>query len=64
MNDELKKIIEQSSFIIQEGVYVYTQVKTAPQIDKHFLVSKDQDEITVVTRSENLPELDLIERKR
>lgn len=64
MNDELKKIIEQSSFTIQDGVYVYTKVKTAPPIDSHFLVSKDQDEITVVTRSENLTELDLIERNK
>lgn len=64
MNNKLKKIIEGSSFILHEGRFVYTKVKTAPQISNHFLVSKDIDEITVVTKEENFSELDLIEKNK
>jgi hypothetical protein len=64
MNDDLKKVIESSSFIVHEGKYVYTKVRTAPPIDKHFLVSRDADEITVVTKEENLSDLDVIERNK
>jgi hypothetical protein len=64
MNDDLKKIIENSSFVLHEGRFVYTKVKTAPPIDNHFLVSKDDDEITVVTKEENLANLELIEKNK
>jgi hypothetical protein len=64
MMDDLKKIIESSSFVLHEGRYIYVKVKTAPPIDEHFMVSKDQDEITVVTKEENLGKLDLIEKNK
>lgn len=64
MNDDVKKIIASSSFVVHEGKFVYTKVKTAPEINKHFLVSKDADEITVVTKEENLSRLDVIERNK
>lgn len=64
MNTDLKKIIENSSFVVHEGRFIYANVKTAPQIDKHFLVSKDADEITVVTKEENLSDIDLIEKNK
>lgn len=64
MNDELKKIIEQSTFEIQPGRFVYTKVKSVSALTKHFMVSKDQDEITVVTQEENIEDLDLIERNK
>lgn len=64
MNDDLKKIIENSSFVLHQGRFVYTKVKTAPPIDNHFLVSKDDDEITVVTKEENLVSLELIEKNK
>jgi hypothetical protein len=64
MDDNLKKIIQNSSFRVEEGEYIYAKVKSAPVIDKHFLVSKDEDEITVVTKKENLPDLDLIEKNK
>ena len=47
MNDKLKKIIEQSSFEIKDGTYVYTKVATKPNED-HFMISQDKDEITVI----------------
>ncbi len=64
MNEDIKKIIESSSFVVHEGKFVYTKVRTAPPINEHFLVSKDADEITVVTKEENLTRLDVIERNK
>lgn len=64
MNTDLKKIIESSSFIVHEGRFIYAKVKTAHQIDKHFMVSKDADEITVVTKEENLSDIKLIEKNK
>lgn len=63
MNDELKKIIEQSSFEIQDGIYIYAKVSSKPSTD-HFMISQDKDEITVVTTEDKLGELDLIERNK
>lgn len=64
MNEDIKKIIETSSFVVHKGKFVYTKVRIAPPIDEHFLVSKDADEITVVTKEENLSRLDVIERNK
>ncbi len=64
MTDDLKKIIESSTFTLHDGRFIVAKVKTAPLIDDHFMVSKDKDEITVVTREENLPKLDLIEKNK
>lgn len=63
MNDELKRIIEQSSFEVQDGIYVYAKVSSKPTSD-HFMISQDKDEITVVTEEDKLGELDLIERNK
>ncbi|MCL4419084.1 ACT domain-containing protein [Patescibacteria group bacterium] len=64
MNNDLKKIISSSSFILHEGRFVYAKVEIAPPTGKHFLISKDSDEITVVTKEENIGELDLIEKNK
>lgn len=64
MNKKLQEIIKNSFFITHEGKYIYTKVRKAPDIGKHFLISKDQDEITVVTKKENLKQLDLIEKNK
>ncbi|MCL5114020.1 MAG: ACT domain-containing protein, partial [Patescibacteria group bacterium] len=64
MNNDLKKIISSSSFILHEGRFIYTKVRIAPPTGKHFLISKDNDEITVVTKEENIGELDLIEKNK
>ncbi|MFC1662986.1 ACT domain-containing protein [Patescibacteria group bacterium] len=63
-DSELQKIISQSSFTVSEGAYVYAKVRTLPQNGEHFLVTQDNDEITVVTLAEKLKELDLIERNK
>ncbi len=58
------KMIAESSFCIQDGVYVYTKVSKEPEEGKHFFVCRDSDEITVVTRQENLALLEVLERNR
>ena len=64
MNSEIDKIIKQSSFKIEEGSFVYAKVAEAPNIENHFFISKDKDEITVVTEEKNLKELNLIEKNK
>jgi len=64
MTDELKKIVASSTFTLQSGRFIVAKVKTAPTIDDHFMVSKDNDETTVVTKEENLGSLDLIEKNK
>lgn len=57
------EIIKQSFFEVQAGVFVYAKVRTVPAPGKHFMVSQDEDEITVVTRGD-LSSVDLIERNK
>jgi hypothetical protein len=61
MNSGIEKIIKKSTFRVEEGRFVYAKVSKAPSIENHFMVSKDADEITVVTKEENLSKLTLIE---
>ncbi len=62
MNEKLSEIIKNSSFGVADGVYVYARVATAPKSADHFMVTLDNDEITVVTTEDKLGSLDLIER--
>lgn len=64
MEQSLTDVIKASTFSVIEGTYVYAKVATVPIIENHFIVTKDADEITVVTKVENLKELDLIERNK
>lgn len=64
ISDELQNIISRSSFKVHEGRFIYAKVNKPPEIDNHFLVSRDEDEFTVVTREENLEQLDLIEKNK
>ena len=64
MNKDLQEVIRQSSFEVQKGRFVYAKVKTVPDLGKHFMISRDKDEITVVTEEKNLSELDLIEKNK
>ncbi|HLD20847.1 MAG TPA: ACT domain-containing protein [Patescibacteria group bacterium] len=63
MTQQLDDLIRASSFVIKDGIFVYAKVKNWPN-GNHFMVAKDEDEITVVTESRNLPLLDLIERNK
>ncbi len=63
MNKELKEMIGKSTFRIEEGRYAYAKARSVPANDEwHFMVSRDADDITVVTREDHLAGLDLIER--
>lgn len=64
MNDEISKIIKQSTFSIQEGRYVYTKVSKVPRMNNHFMVTQDADEITVVTKAENIAKLSILEKNK
>ena len=64
MNEELQKIIKTSTFDVQNGKYVYVRAKSAPSLGDHFLITQDADEITVVTREENLYQLDVVEKNK
>jgi len=64
MNSEIEKIIKESTFRVEEGKFVYAKVSKVPSTENHFMVSKDVDEITVVTKEENLSELTLVERNK
>lgn len=57
-------VISKSSFQIQPGNYVYAKVGSVANDHYHFLVTKDADEITVVTKAENLAQLALLERNK
>lgn len=58
------EIIAESSFHVEPGLYVYTKVSETPASGDHFLVTRDADEITVVTRDVNVDQLKLIERNK
>ena len=64
MDKKLQQIIKTSTFEIQDGTYIYTKVAKKPKSNKYFMVSQDKDEITVVTKKENLGDLDLIEKNK
>ncbi len=63
MSHELDDVIRASSFTVEDGVFIYAKVNTC-QEGNHFMVTRDNDEITVVTLSKNIPSLDLIERNK
>ncbi|OGH04547.1 MAG: hypothetical protein A2W22_04755 [Candidatus Levybacteria bacterium RBG_16_35_11] len=64
MNDELRKIIGSSTFVVHEDRYIYAKAKSVPQFNDYLMISKDQDEITVVMKEKNLSKLDLIEKNK
>ena len=56
--------IAQSNFEIQPGNYIYAKVSSVDATASHFLISRDADEITVVTTEDQLDSLQLIERNK
>lgn len=52
--DQLKHVISLSSFRIQEGRYAYAKVKAVVDGPEHLMIINDGQEITVVTKDENL----------
>ena len=64
MNNEIEKIIKESTFTVQEGRFIYAKVSEVPTRNDHFMITKDADEITVVTKEENLNGLVIIEKNK
>ncbi|HEY9677045.1 MAG TPA: ACT domain-containing protein [Drouetiella sp.] len=56
--------IAQSNFEVQPGNFIYAKVSSVDMSADHFLVSRDADEITVVTTEDKLSSLDLIEKNK
>lgn len=64
MNSEIENIIKKSTLEVQKGRFVYAKVSEVPKMGNHFMITKDADEITVVTKEENLTELAFIEKNK
>lgn len=62
MDNKILDMFGKSSFVISNEKYIYAKVKSVPLDGGHFMVSKDSDEITVVTTEANESKLDLIEK--
>ena len=58
---DVKEAIPKSIATIMKDTYVYVKTNILEKPDTHFMVSKDKDEITVITAKENLKELNVLE---
>ena len=58
---DVKEAIPKSIATIMKDTYVYVKTDILEKPDIHFMVSKDKDEITVVTKKVNLKELNVSE---
>ena len=58
----LREVIDASWFTLEPGVYVYLRVTEVTRPELHLLVTRDSEEITVVTDSRNLPLMGEYER--
>lgn len=54
------KIIAQCHFTVEPGYFVYAKVSELRDAGQHLLITRDGDEITVVTRSDQLAGLSII----
>ena len=62
IEEKLAKVIQTSWFTLEKGIYVYTKVPEVHSPEKHLIVTRDVDEITVVTELSNLSSLGDYER--
>jgi hypothetical protein len=62
IDKDLSKVIKASWFTVEKGIYVYTKVSEVLNPEEHLIVTRDSDEITVVTKSSNLQDLGAYER--
>ena len=51
---DLQEAIPKSIATVMKGTYVYVKTDIMEKPDIHFMVSKDKDEITVITKKENI----------
>ena len=62
MNDKIWEMLKKSTYTILDKKYVYVTVANEPAISNHFMISKDADEITVVTEEANLSSLEVLKK--
>lgn len=58
---DVKEAIPKSIATIMKDTYVYVKTDILEKPDIHFMVSKDKDEITVITKKKNLIKLNALE---
>lgn len=58
---DLHEAIPKSIATVMKGTYVYVKTDIMEKPDIHFMVSKDKDEITVITKKENIKNLKVLE---
>ena len=58
---DLQEAITKSITIVMRDTYVYVKTDIVEKTDNHFMVSKDKDEITVITKKENIKNLKVLE---
>lgn len=62
---ELDEILQASTYRQVPGEFIYAKLSHPPKNPaSHFMVSFDQDEITVVTKIENYESLEVLERNK
>lgn len=64
MSGDIEKIIKESTFKAEEERFAYAKVSEVSNAEKHFMVTRDSDEITVVTKEENLCSLNIKEKNK
>ncbi len=58
---DLQEAIPKSIATVMRDTYVYVKTDIVEETDSHFMVSKDKDEITVITKKENIKNLKVLE---
>ena len=58
---DLREAIPKSIATVMKGTYVYVKTNDMEKPDIHFMISKDKDEITVITKKENINKLNALE---
>lgn len=63
-NPTLVDIIKTSTFRVIDGLWLYAKVASAPNIEDCFLISKDDDEITVAFEESKKDKMDILETNK
>lgn len=58
---DLQEAIPRSIATVMKGTYVYVKTDIMEQSNIHFMVSKDKDEITIITQKKNIKNLKVLE---
>lgn len=55
-NASLNEVIRTSTVVVRRGRYAYLKARAETELGNHFLISRDEDEITVVTEEAHVSE--------